>query len=506
VMNGPVQTLADTGSNLGGAWSRDGVILFNADPPADGRMRLGRVSASGGDVSSISLEDSNVQRQSFIFVGLPRFLPDARHFLYHVITVEGPSFAGTLHVRSLDGGPPVRLANLGSVRPDSADGNSTVSFVAPRYLLFTRGGTLMSQTFDVDRLQVTGEAVAIAENVSNFAASNTGVLVYTHAPLPNSNPTAFATAQQLTWFTRSGKVEGQLGTRTYTNPKISPDRRRVVAQTVESGTNTDIWTLDVASGVPSKLTFDPAGDAVPLWSPTGDRIVFASARNTPIPFASVLYTRASSGAGEDQVLLPPAKTNELNVAQDWSPDGRYIVYGVVPLQRLTSGDLWALPLFGDKKPIPLVQPKAGIAGAARFSPDGRWLAYTTTESGSSQIVIRPFPETSKGIWQVPGGGSQPVWRGREIFYLSSDLRAMMTVPVTAANNQIEFGRPVELFKFPVPLPQTNPPQFLFDVTPDGQRFLVNLPANAAAPQTSGAPVPPTPINVVVNWTAMLSKK
>jgi Tol biopolymer transport system component len=268
--------------------------------------------------------------------------------------------------------------------------------------------------------------------------------------------------------------------------------------------NSDILIVDVSTGVSSRLTFDAAADGIPIWSPIGDRVAFASARRTPLPFPSVLYERAASGAGEDQQIMPSALA-ELHIPQAWSPDGRYIVFGSVPLTRAQSGgDIWALPLDGDRKPFPLVQSTTFRAGAAQFSPDGRWLAYTTNESGTNQIVVRPFPDVNKGTWQVPGSGNyEPKWRGREILYLAPGQQ-MMSVTVTAENGGVTFSQPVALFQTGLP-PQSNPPQFWFDVTDDGQHFLLNLPTAAPVPQQPGPAPPPKPLNVVVNWTSLLTK-
>jgi Tol biopolymer transport system component/tRNA A-37 threonylcarbamoyl transferase component Bud32 len=499
VVNGTVQVLAD-GDNLGlGAWNRDNTILFVRSL---GRPVLSRMSGSGGEITDVKLDHGSDQ---IIAVFQPVFLPDGRHFLYHVVKAATPTLVGVLYAGSLDGGAPTQVMEIGEL--SNAAGNSPVAFAAPGHLVFTRGGTLFAQTFDVDSLATAGEPVSIAQNVGVFDVSQTGVLVYSSAPpAPAPGTAQSAATQQLTWVTRAGKVERRVGTPgVYLNPRLSPDGRRIAVQS-NLLANADILILDAETGVSSRLTFDAAADGIPIWSPSGDRVLFASARGTPLPFPSVLYERAASGAGEDRQVMPFAVA-DLHIPNDWSPDGRHIVYGNVPLTRAQAGgDLWALPLDGDRKPFPLVQSKTSRAGAARFSPDGRWLAYTTTESGPNQIVVRPFPDVNKGTWQVPGsGGAEPKWRGREIFYLGPNQQQMMAVTVTAGNDGITFSQPVALFATGLP-PQTNPPQFWFDVTADGQRFLLNLPIAAATTTTQpDAPSSPPLLNVVVNWTSLLAK-
>jgi len=497
VVNGTVQALAD-GDNLGlGAWNRDNTIVFVRSL---GRPVLSRISAAGGEIMDVKLDHGSDQ---IIAVFQPIFLPDGRHFLYHVVKAAAPTLIGVLYAASLDGGAPTQVMQIGDL--NSAGGNSPVVFAAPGYLVFTRAGTLFAQKFDVDSLATTGEPVSIAQNVGAFDVSQTGVLIYSSAPPAPVTAQAAAT-QQLTWVTRAGKVERRVGMPgAYLNPRLSPDGRRIAVQS-NLLTNSDILVLDADTGVSSRLTFDPAADGIPIWSPAGDRVMFASARGTPLPFPSVLYERAASGAGEDRQVMPLAVA-DLHIPNDWSPDGRHIVYGNVPLTRAqVGGDLWALPLDGDRKPFPLVQSKTSRAGAARFSPDGHWLAYTTNESGPSHVVVRPFPDVNKGTWQVPGSsGAEPKWRGREIFYLGPDQRQMMSVTVTADNDGITFSQPVALFSTGLP-PQTNPPQFWFDVTADGQRFLLNLPLAATTATTQPtAPTSPALLNVVVNWTSLLTK-
>ncbi len=499
VMGGGSQAIADSTVTVRGAWNRDDVILFTQGPIFNEKgSTLGRIQASGGQVSTVAIAQTGPAPVSVV---QPRFLPDGRHFLYHSITRSGTAFNTEVYARSIDSDSATRVITL-------SDAGAMATFASPGFLVYTKAGTLMAQRFDVDSLSVIGDPISIAEQVGAFAISDTGMLVYSPRA-PNRQP-VITSSRRLAWVNRSGQIERRIGPpSSYMNPRLSPDGRRVAVQT-RDGDNYDIVVLDMMSGTPSRLTFDPAPDDVPIWAPQSDRVLFNSARGSPVPVPSSMYERAASGAGEDIAVLP-AKLNELNTPMDWSRDGRYIVYRTVEMNRLAEGNLWALPLFGDRKPFPLVLSRTPRAGAARLSADGRWLAYTTDESGTNRIVVRPFPEVKNGTWQVPGGaGSEPKWRGdgRELFYLTPD-GTMMSVTVSAKDNQIQFGQPVALFKRSLPAIAVSLGQSSFDVSEDGQHFLLNLRADeTAGPQTPAAQapqLPSTPLTVVVNWPSLLNK-
>jgi serine/threonine protein kinase/Tol biopolymer transport system component len=497
VTGGLPQALADSTVTVRGAWNADDVILFTQGPILNEKgSSLGRVQASGGQVSTVAISQTDPPSISTV---QPRFLPDGRHFLYHLVTRTGTAFSTALYAGSIDSGSGTRVMTL-------SDANAMATFASPGFLVYTKAGTLMAQRFDVDRLTVIGDPVSIAEQVGPFAVSDSGVLIYASVP---RNTLAVSTPQrQFVWVNRSGQIERRIGLPSaFTNPRLSPDGHRIAVQSLD-GNNPDIFVVDIASGIPSRLTFDPAADGAPIWSPQSDRVLFNSSRGSPVQTPSSLYERAASGTGEDIAVLP-AKLNELNTPLDWSRDGRYIVYGSVEVTQLRSGgDLWALPLFGDRKPFPLVQSHPSRAGAARLSSDGRWLAYTTNESGMNRVVVRPFPEIKNGTWQVPGGaGSEPKWRGdgRELFYLTPD-RTMMSVAVSAKDNQIQFGQPVALFKTRLPPVSGGIGQSLFDVSDDGQHFLLNLRAeDQTGPQTPAAQALTPQLTVVVNWPSLLTK-
>jgi len=245
----------------------------------------------------------------------------------------------------------------------------------------------------------------------------------------------------------------------------------------------DIWVIELLHGNSLRLTFDPSEESHPIWSPDGSRVVFAANRTGYVD----LYQKLSSGAGNDEILL---KTLTSKPPSDWSLDGRFIVYQ--NLSPKTQSDLWVLPLFGDRQPRPFLQTEFN-EWQGRLSPDGKWMAYDSDESGEIKVYVRPFSATG-GVWQISAsGGEQPVWRhdGKELFYVSSEKK-LMAVPVEANSPNFRAGAPQELFQMHS---VSRPWAKQYAVTADGQRFLVNTLVEDAAPSR---------ITVVVNWAAGLN--
>ncbi len=480
---GPAQTLCDAILTVPGTWSRDGAVLFTKAGP----FVIGRVSASGGEATPVTVVDASRQDLGNV---APQFLPDSRHFLYHGLSAAGEL---TLYLGSLDSKSTTELMAMGT-----ASTGSPAIYVAPGYLLFRRNRTLMAQAFDKKRLALLGEAIPLAENVEiGFSASENGVLVYRKAGQSDQ-----AGGSQLVWFDRNGKQAGQVGTAAnYGNLELSPDDRRVAVDI--QGPNRDIWMIDIARAVSARITFDPAADWPPVWAPDGSHIVFSSNRSdngVTSALSNKLYQKSSSGVGTDELLFA-GNPNELVYPEDWSSDGRYILFARVKLPGATADDLWVLPLFGDKKPFPFLQSSFWQV-ESQLSPDGRWLAFTTNESGTYQIVVQPFPDPSGGKWQVTAkDGIEPKWRrdGRELYYLSLDGK-LMAVPVKG-DHTFEAGQPSPLFQSPLNVTPPRPVVHHYDVTADGQRFLFISPVTPAPSETNSVP-----ITAVVNWTAGLNKK
>jgi len=272
----------------------------------------------------------------------------------------------------------------------------------------------------------------------------------------------------------------------YFNIFFSPDEKRVAAAITDSQSGTrDVWLVDIVRGTPTRFTFDPAEDFLPIWSPDGSRIVFASDRDGP----GNLYQKPASGAGNEEELL---KTNERKWPTDWSRDGRFVIY--TNLSQKTKLDLWVLPVTGEQKPTPFLQSSFN-EDYARFSPDGRLVAYASDESGKFEVYVQTFP-ASGGKWLVStNGGVQPRWRrdGKELFYIAPDKK-LMAVDVKLEGSTFEAGVPRALFQTRV-VSYPNP-RNVYEVSADGQRFLIITPLEEA---TS------TPITVVANWNADLKR-
>jgi Tol biopolymer transport system component len=267
--------------------------------------------------------------------------------------------------------------------------------------------------------------------------------------------------------------------------------------------NQDIWTIDVARPVPVRLTFHPADDTSPIWSPDGNEIMFSSGRQLGGTVAA-LYRRSASGAGTDELVYSPG-AGRLIGATDWRESGIVFTTAAVAEYTTNAGDVWRLPGSGEGTAERLIaSPMRESAG--RVSPDGRWILYRSYESGAYQIVVQPYPDISKGKWQVGTRDAiEAKWRadGREIFFLASDGN-MMAVDV-AAGDTFAVGEPHVLFQTGLAIPSTPFIASRFDVTADGQRFLINLPqSTAAGADASGAP--DRVINVVLNWAEALPRR
>jgi Tol biopolymer transport system component len=460
---GALRTICNLGggSPRGGSWSKAGSILFS---PGPGRPLL-RVSSEGGPpVEATKLSDAT---GTWWTQEWPWFLPDGQHFLYIAAAshAQGTPYA-YIYVGSLEGGEAVRLLQ--------APGAYPVAYSENGYLLYVRQGLgLVAHRFDPRANRLDGEPIpvsgALGENAmyqwAQYSASN-DTLVLGEAPS--------GLGLELTWFDRAGHELSRIGAhRAYRDAAISPDGRRAVGQLVEEMGVGDLWLLDLQRDVASRLTFHPASHINGTWSPDGTRIAFGSNQEGVYQ----LFVKGADGVGPEERLL---KTDRQDAPTDWSPDGRTIVYEERDPDT-NKRDLWLLDMAGGSKAAPYLQSPFDKF-QAQFSPDGKWMAYGSDESGRWEIYVQAIP-ASGGKWQISNsGGTQPRWRrdGQEIFYLSVDEK-IMSVGVTLRPHP-EFGLPKALF--PVRIVQNAFGTDEFFPTSDGARFLTT---NAVEPPGPSAP-------------------
>jgi Tol biopolymer transport system component/predicted Ser/Thr protein kinase len=460
VGGGPAVTLCAAAANLGGTWSADGIIVFS---PASGALQ--KVPAAGGVPSPASRLGKGESMH-----WRPSFLPDGRHFLYRANT---PGQKGPFHVASLDSTDSTLVLNA----------DSSNAIYSQGHLLFMLSSTLMAQPFDTRRLVLTGEPVPIAEQVQSqsaispngiFTASANGVLAYS-VGTPSGGT-------ELVWFNRAGKETSRLGERgRYGNLELSPDGKRLaVAVRDGSGAKSDLWIFDVARNFRSRFTTDPENELGPRWTADGRNIAYQVDTKG-------IFLKPSGSATTERRLLENAH-NEY--PDSWTADQRSLLYEMDDIK--TSWDLWVLPLAEGSKPYPFIQaPLRQEYG--RISPDGRWVAYRSTESGRDEIYVVPFPGPGDKIQLSTNGGSYPRWRrdGKEIFYVDPGHTRLIAVSVDGSTTQFTVGAETPLFD--VSLFRSDWP---YDVSADGQQFVVNV----RIEQSSAAP-----LTVVVNWPAGLKK-
>jgi serine/threonine protein kinase len=427
----------------GATWNSEGTIVFPAVPDSP----LFRISANGGAVTPVPGLDPKMSGQRY-----PQFLPDGRHFLYFVAESRG------IFVGALDNPNRRKLF----------DADSAAVFAPPAEVLFVRDGVLYAQRFDASRLLPQGDPIVLARGIAvhpyggaAVSASAAGSIAYrTGAGTPE---------RQFVWFDRSGKRVGVVGAPDRSgplNPSLSPDGRQVAFSRTIDG-NTDLWVADVERGVPRKFTSHRAPDICPVWAPDSASIVFSTPGAPGTHFG--LHVKPVSTDGEAAPLfadLPRA------IAMDYSMDGQYVVYRTAVNNQW---DIWAVPMKGNRTPFPVLQSGADER-TAQLSPNSRWLAYESNETGQFEIYVRPFPGSGASRRVSPAGGSQPRWssNGSELFYISPDSQLTL-VPVRPlpGGSDLTLGVPARLFPAPTTSTVQGGVSFEYAVSTDGQRFLVN---------------------------------
>ena len=468
ITGGPPQVICDAPQGvIGGSWTRDGNIIFGRNGGA--LMSVSAASGVAQSVVSVPSGDSGA---------LPVLLPDGRHLLYYSAS------AHKVLASSLDAKSDAKLAEpkqvmdseVGVAFAPSADRSSG-------HLLFLRDSTLMAQPFDLDKLALTGEPVPLAQGIGSslahgfFSASSNGVLAYRTGSSGN---------MRLVWLDRAGKEVGSVGQPgEYVSLALSPDGAHV-ATSIADGRNQDIWVFDQARNTSARITSDRARDNAPVWSGDGTRIAFSSG---PPAMAALLFKPFNSDV-KPEVLHEPTQGM---IPWAWSRDGRFLIYSAID-PKDGRAHLWTLGLESERKARRLTQSDSFHETQAQFSPDGRWISYTSDESGREEIYVRPFPvKPEDGKTKVSeGGGTYSRWRrnGRELFYFNADK--MMAVDVSAATG---FNPGVPKVLFPIRIRGAGG-AYHWDVSSDGQRFLVSV--------TAGERME-SPITVVTNWQSLLKK-
>lgn len=466
---GPALTLAEAVNPRGGSWSKDDVILYapNFQGP------LYRVSARGGTPT----QQTKPLKELHTTHRWPHFLPDGQHFLYLVTSHSGktdPSLG--VYFASLDGSVN-KLISPSDAGMEYANG----------YLLSHVGSALMAQPFDPSKGELRGEAAVVVDHVQYdsgvwrtlFSAAQNGTLLY-------QSGDSGAVGTDLTWVDRTGKKLGTIGARdSYIDPRLSRDGSMLAV--TRGDPVRDIWTIDLKRNVSTRLTFGGAAHLNAAWSPDGKYIAYTVGTQTS-QGGCVRY-RPANGGGEEVAIgdVPQATC----ISPDFSSDGRYLTFvrGTGP----GTGTIYAVDLQGDKTPFVVVapaNPNSTIVDVT-FSPNGKWVAYTSTESGALESYVTAF-RGSKGRWQISrAGGAYPMWRrdGKELYFMDAQ-GAIYAVPVTENGDALQAGTPEKLFQYNAAAVGRS-----FDVTADGKRFLLNN-----APEQEQ-----TPLVLVTNWLADLKK-
>jgi hypothetical protein len=456
--------LADAPAGRGGTWNTDGTIIF-----AEGiSSPLKSVPAGGGTPRLVTTLDATRGEMSHRF---PQFLPDGFHFIYSNIASAGHQ---GVYVGNLASAPSRQILK----------GKWGSSSVVGQYLLAAREGSLIAHAFDAKRLTVSGGQIRVTDQVATnspsgfgaFSASLTGTLVYASGFSPN---------RELVWFARDGRRLGSVGPPgEYTGPAVRSDNSLLVVSRVNALTRTpDIWMYDLERGTETRVTSHAASDRAPLWSEDGSDIIFGSDRSGTWD----LYTKSIRSEKPETLLAsPPAGA----FPSDLSADGRFVIYHSPSAHR--GWDLWLLPNSQHAKPTPIVQTDFDEMYGT-VSPDGRWIAYTSDETGSMQVYVQSFPGAGNKSQVSVRGGYEPKWaaNGNELYFISPN-RKLMSARLEPGSS-FRAAVPEELFEVPLPEPVASFPNS-YAVTADGRRFLVNTLVRNS---------PSSPISVVLNWTTAL---
>ncbi|HQX83330.1 MAG TPA: hypothetical protein PKW63_16310, partial [Vicinamibacterales bacterium] len=464
---GPARSLAEAASERS-AWSREGVILFT---PRTAPQPLMRVSAAGGPATPATELNAAAGEVSHAW---PVFLADGKRFIF--LARHEDRSKSALFLASLDSLERTHLVNVHSMAE-----------LVPGDMLYHRDGTVYAHPFDETSGRLSGDPVPIVEGVQSnavngraaFSTSRTGLLVY-RSGQSNDGST-------LTWLDRTGKVVGTIGPPGgYYRGALSPNGQRYVVEVQNSGTGRDLVMIDLARNISSPFTVDSAGENGPVWTTDGESVVFSSNRKNVFD----LYIKNAGGATPERPLF---ESSEDKFASGFSPDGKSLVFRAGPRE---SSQVWLLPMTGDSAPVRLFPNESASHGSARFSPDGKWVAYVSPQGTEGKVFVQPFPPTGYREQISATQGFDPAWSadGRQIAFSSRDNRIMLA-DVTPSGDKLRISTPRELF---VKVQRSGANGFAMDGR--AERFLLVVPPS----QATGASG--TPLTVIANWPSLVIKK
>jgi dipeptidyl aminopeptidase/acylaminoacyl peptidase len=399
------------------------------------------------------------------------FLPDGKHFFYLAANFSGSQDADAIFLGSLASQEKQLLVKT----------SANAVYAEPGYLLYLRDKTLVAQSFNLRSYALSGEPLTLSDDVQYFPQVKRAVFSVSGGEVLAAQTGKGAFVSQLTWFDRAGKSIGTVGLPgLYRNLRLSPDGRRTADEEQDSsGRKTDIWLRGTAGEAPTRLTFDPALHQTPIWSPDGKLILFSLGTGNKI------YVKHADGSGSQEFVADFGDI--LANPSDWSRDGKYVL-----IRKGT--EVWYLT-WPERTAKPLMQVKWTVRNA-QFSPDGRWVAYASNETGNMEIYVSPFP-AANSKWQVStAGGEEPRWRqdGKELFYVSPEGKMMSVEVKTGAS--FEAASPVALFQTHRRRPISALDVFSYDVSSDGQRFLIATKVDEGAS---------APLSIFLNWASEMEK-
>jgi Tol biopolymer transport system component len=472
---GPPRTICASVNSGLPVWSVDNTILFT-----EFRKGIYRVPSEGGTPVAATRVDPSKRELNHYW---PSMLPNGRQFLYTATALgaDGRRTTPVVYVGSLDSEERKEVMPL----------NSRMVYDGSGRVLYVHEGTLLAQRFDLRALRVTGEPVRIAEDLDYYRSTGSAAFSVSTSALAYQGD---AGSLQLVWIGRDGSLLRSIWEpRRFGNLRISPDGAQVALEVVDPHQGTsDLWMYHFGRSVATRFTSDLNDETMPVWSTDGRRIIFGSDRGVGKDASSDFFTKSSDGAGPEEILYVQVG---FQTPDDWSRDGKWLVY--TDGSQETGNDLWKLSLDGERHARPLLKTQFNEWGA-RFSPDSRWMAYVSDESGRSEVFVAPFEGPGARVPVSTQGGLAPRWRadGSELFYITADAKAVMMVPIEF-KPVFKVGVPVRLFSIGRETGFRNRARNMgYDVTPDGQRFLMSV---AAGERVSSR------ITVIQNWTSALKQ-